>query len=172
MYVVRNSSRALFTALIPLAVVHAVLLAMALLATQTVPPEAVAPAPDTVLLSFAAQLAFDGILLFAGHIALRQFAISNRVAYALTGGVMAATSYLLATRNGVTLFAPPSGSEFTAGLLPVAAGMLAGFLYGQFAGLEAVAQRQSRQARGRAHRASSTVRFASAPRLAPSSSHP
>ena len=139
MYVVRNSSRALFAALIPLAVVHAVLLTMAVLTTQIVPAQAVLPPPDKLLFLYAGRLALDGVLLFAGHSVLRQFNICGRIAYALIGGVMAATSYLLAVRNGLLLFPPPLGSEITAGLLPTAAGMLAGFLYGQFAGLEAVA---------------------------------
>lgn len=137
MYVVRNSSRALFAALIPLAVVHAVLLTMAVLTTQIVPAQAVLPPPDKLLFLYGGRLALDGALLFAGHSVLRQFNICGRIAYALIGGVMAATSYLLAVRNGLLLFPPPSGSEITAGLLPTAAGMLAGFLYGQFAGLEA-----------------------------------
>ncbi|MFG3592812.1 hypothetical protein [Bradyrhizobium sp. RDI18] len=139
MYVVRNSSRALFAALIPLAVMHAVLLAMAVLTTQTMPAQAIMLPPDKLLVSYAGRLALDVVLLFAGHSVLRQFKICNRVAYALIGGVMAATSYLLAMRNGLLLFPPPPGSEITAGLLPTAAGMLAGFLYGQFAGLEAIA---------------------------------
>ena len=139
MYVVKNSSRALFAALIPLAVVHAVLLAMALLTTKIEPAQAILPPPDKLLFSYAGRLALDGVLLFAGHSVLRQFTICSRVAYALIGGVMAATSYLLAMRNGLLLFPPPSGSEITAGLLPMAAGVLAGFLYGQFAGLVAVA---------------------------------
>ncbi|KRR22456.1 hypothetical protein [Bradyrhizobium retamae] len=139
MYVVRNSSRALFAALVPLAVVHAALLAMAVLTTQTVPAQAIMPPPDKLVFPYAGRLALDVVLLFAGHSVLRQFKICNRVAYALIGGVMAATSYLLAMRNGLLLFPPPPGSEITAGLLPTAAGMLAGFLYGQFAGLEAIA---------------------------------
>lgn len=139
MYVVKNSSRALFAALIPLAVVHAVLLAMALITTKIEPAQAILPPPDKLLFSYAGRLALDGVLLFAGHSVLRQFTICSRVAYALIGGVMAATSYLLAMRNGLLLFPPPSGSEITAGLLPMAAGVLAGFLYGQFAGLVAVA---------------------------------
>lgn len=139
MYVVKNSSRALFAALIPLAVVHAALLAMALLTTKVEPPLALLPAPDKLLFFYAGRLALDAVLLFAGHTVLRQFNICSRVAYALIGGVMAATSYALAMRNGLMLFEPPPGSEITAGLLPMAAGMLGGFLYGQFAGLEAAA---------------------------------
>lgn len=139
MYVVKNSSRALFAALIPLAAVHAVLLAMALLATKVEPPLALLPPPDRLLFFYAGRLALDAALLFAGHTVLRQFSICSRVAYALIGGVMVATSYALAMRNGLLLVPPPPGSEVTAGLLPMAAGMLGGFLYSQFAGLEAVA---------------------------------
>ena len=95
MYVVKNSERALLVALIPLAVVHAVLLAMALLATQAMPSQATMPPPDKILLHFAGRLALDGVLLFGGHLALRQFNICSRAAYALIGGAMAATSYLV-----------------------------------------------------------------------------
>jgi len=52
---------------------------------------------------------------------------------------MIATSYLVALRNGFLLVPPSRGSEITFGLLPTAAGMLAGFLYGQFAGLASIA---------------------------------
>jgi hypothetical protein len=53
MYVVRNSSRALFAALIPLAVVHAALLAMGLLTTKVEPPLALLPPPDKLLFTYA-----------------------------------------------------------------------------------------------------------------------
>src|SRR5512139_3662153 len=137
MYVVKNSSRALFAALIPLAVVHAALLAMALLTTKVEPPMALLPQPDKLLFLYAGRLALDAALLFAAHTVLRQFTICSRLAYALIGGVMAATSYALAMRNGLMLVEPPPGSEVTAGLLPAAAGMLGGYLYIQFVGLEA-----------------------------------
>jgi hypothetical protein len=135
MYVVNNSSRALLVALVPLAAVHAVLLAMALLATQTTPSQLNLPAPDRILTLYVARLALDGALLFAGHLVLRQGTICSRLAYALMGGAMTATSYLLAMRNGLLLAPPSAGSEITLGLLPAVAGMIAGFLYGQFAGL-------------------------------------
>jgi hypothetical protein len=45
MYVVKNSERALLVALIPLAVVHAVLLAMALLGAYALPSQATMPPP-------------------------------------------------------------------------------------------------------------------------------
>jgi hypothetical protein len=134
MYVVKNSSRALLVALIPLAVVHAVLTAMALLGAQAAQPNDL-PAPDQVLVLYLARLATDGALLFAGHWMLRQRAISSRFAYAQMGGTMAAAGYAIAIRNSLQLSAPPDGTLLTVGLLPVVAGMIAGFLYGQFAGL-------------------------------------
>jgi len=139
MYVVRNSSRALFAALIPLAAIHAVLFVMALLGARVEPQLMSMPAPDKLLFAYGGRLLLDGALLFAGHSVLRHFRICSRTAYTLIGGAMAATGYLLALRNGLLLSPPPEGSEYAAGLLPGAAGMLAGFLYGQFAGLESVA---------------------------------
>jgi hypothetical protein len=141
MYAVKNSPHALLVALVPLAVVQAILLAMALLATQALPRRLNLPAPDMILILYVARLALDASLLFAGHWALRQAAISSRIAYALMGGVMAATGYGFAIRNGLMLSPPASGSEITSGLLPAVAGMFAGFLYGQFAGLAPVAAR-------------------------------
>ena len=140
MYAVKNSSRALLVAIVPLAAVHAVLLAMALLATQTTPAQVNLPAPDKILTLYVGRLALDGALLFAGHLALRHGTICSRLAYALMGGAMAATSYMLAMRNGLLLIPPSAGNEITLGLLPTVAGMIAGFLYGQFAGLVPVAK--------------------------------
>ena len=134
MYVVNNSSRALLVALIPLAVVHAVLTAMALLGAQAVQPAGV-PSPDQVLVLYVTRLAIDGALLFAGHLMLRRRAISSRFAYALMGGAMAAAGYAIAIRNSFQLVSSGDGSLLTMGLLPAIAGMIAGFLYGQFAGL-------------------------------------
>ena len=139
MYVVNNSSRALLVALIPLAAIHAVLTAMALLGIQAGHPADV-PSPDQVLVFYVARLATDGALLFAGHRMLRQFAISSRFAYALMGGTMAAAGYAIAIRNSFQLFSPGDGTLLTMGLLPTIAGMIAGFLYGQFAGLAPAAR--------------------------------
>lgn len=147
MYAVKNSSRALFVALVPLAAVHAVLLAMALLATQTTPQvglpvqEVSLPGPDRILILYVGRLGMDGALLFIGHLLLRHCAIYNRIAYALMGGTAAALSYATAMRAGLLLFPPGIGTEITSGLLPAVAGTISGFLYGQFAGLEAAASR-------------------------------
>lgn len=134
MYVVNNSSRALLVALIPLAAVHAVLTAMALLGVQAT-QQAGVPAPDQVLVFYGTRLAIDGALLFAGHWMLRQRAIASRLAYALMGGAMAAAGYAIAIRNSFQLSSPGDGTLLTMGLLPTVAGMMAGFFYGQFAGL-------------------------------------
>ncbi len=133
MYVVNNSLRALLVALIPLGVAHAVLVAMALLGAKAI--EAELPAPDQVLMFYLTRLATDGGLLFAGHSMLRQRAVSSRIAYALMGGAMAAVGYAIAIRNSLELSSPAGGTVLTIGMLPVIAGMLSGFLYGQFAGL-------------------------------------
>ncbi|WP_298243900.1 hypothetical protein [uncultured Bradyrhizobium sp.] len=139
MYLVKNSPRALFAALIPLAIVEAVLLVFALAGGQLTDPVGV-PAPDQILMSYAGRMAMNAALLFAGHIVLRQWTVSSRLAYGLMGGVMAALSYGIAIRNHIQLAAPGDGTVMTIGLVPTIAGMIAGFLYGQFAGLSPVAR--------------------------------
>jgi len=139
MYVVNNSPRALLVALIPLAVVHAVLTAMALLGAKAAEP-ANLPTLDHVVILYLTRLVMDGALLFAGHSILRQFAVSSRLAYALMGGVMTAIGYAIAIRNSIRLDSPDDGVLLTLGLLPTIAGMIAGFLYGQFAGLAVAAK--------------------------------
>ncbi|MEO6841877.1 MAG: hypothetical protein ABI192_14060 [Bradyrhizobium sp.] len=134
MYVVKNSPRALLVALIPLALVHAVLVAMAALGAQATQPTEVL-APDQILVFYLTRLTTDGALLFAGHWLLRQRAISSRIAYAFMGGIMAAAGYAIAIRNSLQLLPPGGGTVLTIGLLPTIAGMISGFLYGQFAGL-------------------------------------
>ena len=139
MYLVNNSPRALFAALIPLAIVEAVLLVYALAGSQVTDPVGV-PAPDQILMLYAGRMAMNAALLFAGHTVLRQWTISSRLAYGLMGGVMAAVSYGIAIRNHIQLTAPGDGTVMTIGLLPTIAGMIGGFLYGQFAGLSPVAR--------------------------------
>ena len=141
MYAVKNSSRALLAALVPLAAVQAVLLAMALLATQ-VPPQAglpvrdvSLPGPDIILISYVMRLALDGAFLFGGHLLLRHCAIYSRMAYALMGGAVAALNCAIAIRVGLQMFPPDAGTEITSSLLPTVAGAIGGFLYSQFAGV-------------------------------------
>ncbi|MBR0735449.1 hypothetical protein JQ581_00795 [Bradyrhizobium liaoningense] len=139
MYLVKNSPRALFAALIPLAIVEAVLMAYAIAGGQVTDPAGV-PAPDQIVVFYAGRMAINAALLFAGHAVLRQWKISSRLAYGLMGGVMAAVSYGIAIRNHIQLAAPGDGMVVTIGLLPTVAGMIGGFLYGQFAGLSPIAQ--------------------------------
>jgi hypothetical protein len=138
MYVVKNSSRALSIALIPLAAIYAVLTAMALLGAKAAEP-ADLPSPDMVLVLYATQLAIATVLLYAGHRMLRQMCVFSRFAYSAMGGVMAAAGYAIAIRNGFQLASPGDGTLLTVGLLPTIAGTISGFLYGQFAGLEPAA---------------------------------
>ncbi|MCK1360511.1 hypothetical protein [Bradyrhizobium sp. 199] len=139
MYLVKNSPRALFAALIPLAIVEAVLLVYAIASGQVTDPVGV-PAPDQILMLYAGRMAMNAALLFAGHMVLRQWTVSSRLAYGLMGGVMAAVSYGIAIRNHIQLAAPGDGTVMTIGLLPTIAGMIGGFLYGQFAGLSPAAR--------------------------------
>lgn len=139
MYLVKNSPRALFAALIPLAIVEAVLMVFAIAGGQ-VTDSAGVPAPDQILVFYVGRMAINAALLFAGHIVLRQWTISSRRAYGLMGGVVAAVSYGIAIRNHIQLAAPGDGTVVTIGLLPTIAGTIGGFLYGQFAGLSPVAR--------------------------------
>lgn len=149
MHVVKNSPRALFAALIPLAIVEAVLMAYAIAGGQVTDPVGV-PAPDQIVVLYAGRMAINAAFLFAGHILLRQWTISSRLAYGLMGGVMAAISYAIAMRNHIQLAAPGDGTVVTIGLLPTIAGMIGGFLYGQFAGLSPVAPATGAAAAGAA----------------------
>ncbi|WP_431202948.1 hypothetical protein ACQ86E_29395 [Bradyrhizobium betae] len=139
MHIVKNSPRALFAALIPLAIIEAVLMVFAIAGGQVIDPVGV-PAPDQIVSLYAGRMAINAALLFAGHITLRQWTISSRLAYGLMGGVMAAVSYGIAIRNHIQLATPGDGTVVTIGLLPTIAGMIGGFLYGQFAGLTPVAR--------------------------------
>ena len=108
MYVVKNSARALMVALIPLAVIHAVLTAMALLGAQATAP-ADLPPPDRVLVFYVVQIAVDAALLFSGHRMLRRLRVFSRFAYAAMGGVMSAAGYAIAIRNSLQLTSPGDG---------------------------------------------------------------
>ncbi|MFX4377257.1 hypothetical protein ABTA44_19605, partial [Acinetobacter baumannii] len=58
MYLVKNSPRALFAALIPLAIVEAVLMVFAVAGGQVTDPEGV-PAPDQILMFYAGRMAIN-----------------------------------------------------------------------------------------------------------------
>ena len=138
-YQVRNSTRAFIIALIPVAALYAVLTVMAALGSVAQPPAIAVPTPDAVFLSLVLMVAIDAALLFAGHRLLQSRSMAGRLSYALMGGVMMAVGHVLALRYGLYLAPPATGSMVTSGVLPVLAGMIAGFLYHQMAGLMAVA---------------------------------
>jgi hypothetical protein len=136
MFIVRNSVRAFTLALLPLGFVHGVLLVMALLGSQTEPPMMALPSPDRALGMLALRVALDGGGLLIGHFVCRGLGVGSRAAYALLGGIAAAGGYAISVRAGLVPLLPGQGAVITAGLLPTLAGMIAGFLYGQFAGRE------------------------------------
>jgi hypothetical protein len=134
---VKTSGRALMLALIPPAFLQGTLLAMAVLATHEM-PNAPWPAPDVVFGLFAARVAIIAGALYLGHQLMRQIGTCSRFAYGLMGLIAGAAAYAASLRYGLDLGTAPPGTMFTAGILPAIAGALAGFLYGQFAGLEYV----------------------------------
>lgn len=135
MPLVRTSARALFLALIPSAFVQGVLLSLSLWVWGEQSFLGL-PGPDGVLALYALQLAIGGGLLFAGHVVLRHFGVYSRWAYSIMGGIAAAIAYAMAARYGILASSPSAGTWLSAGLLPTLAGVLSGFLYGQFAGVE------------------------------------
>jgi hypothetical protein len=136
MYIVRNSPRALLVAVIPLAVIHGIMTALALNGATVNGGEM--PTPDHILELYLARVAIDAGLLYGGHLLLRHWTISSRMAYALMGAFMSSIGYAIAIRNGTADIAT-SGTVVTIGLLPALAGAVSGFLYGQFAGLAPIA---------------------------------
>jgi hypothetical protein len=94
------------------------------------------PTPDALLGVYRLILMTNGGLLAAGHLVLRHFGRYSRWAYSLMGGVAAALAHVMALRCQALLVEPMPGTVFTAAVMPVLAGVLSGFLYGQFAGIE------------------------------------
>jgi len=138
MPVVKTSARALSLALLPAALIQAVLLVLSArfwFDDTTLGLRG----PDGVLTLFALQMAIFGGLLFAGHLALRHFVIYGRSAYGALGAVAAVAAYLMAARYGILSNTPMPGTWISSAILPTIAGALSGFLYGQFAGIETVA---------------------------------
>jgi hypothetical protein len=140
MALVKTSGRALMLALIPPAFLQGALLAMAVLGTHDTPNTAW-PAPDLVFGIFVARVAIIAGALYLGHQVMRQVGTCSRFAYGLMGLVAGAAAYAANLRYGLDLGTTPPGTLFTAGILPALAGALAGFLYGQFAGIEYAPER-------------------------------
>ncbi len=139
MFIVKTSARAFLLALLPLALMHGVLFAMALASSQTEPPMITVPSPDRALGMLALRVAVDGIGLVLGHFAARSLGFGSRAAYALIGCMASVAGYAIALQHGLALLPPGDGTIVTAGILPMLAGMAAGFLYGQFAEREPIA---------------------------------
>lgn len=140
MYIVRTSPRAFVAAMAPLVLFHAVIVAIDLLgqlAPSGGPPTGL-PTPDAVLILFLLRVSLDVALFLLGHCEARRALLSSRATYALIGGGAALLGYAMATGFGLSLGVRPAGTVLTAGVLPVLFGLLTGFLYGQFAGLEPI----------------------------------
>jgi hypothetical protein len=129
---IRNSIRAFFIAILPLGILEAALFANGL-AGDMGAGKAV-PMPDKALGIFAARFGLDAALLVAGHLALRYYGIATRVAYSVMGGAAVALGYTIAHQHGIQLVAPVPGTVVIRAVIPVAIGMIVGFLYAQFAG--------------------------------------
>jgi hypothetical protein len=138
MYIVKTSVRAFLFALLPLLFVHGVLFAMALLGTQTTPPMIAMPSPDRAFGMLALRVALDAAGLVAGHFVCRGVGIGSRRAYAMIGAFAAIVGYAISVQQDLMLLPPYEGAMVTAGIFPALAGMVAGFLYGQFAGRESL----------------------------------
>lgn len=135
MPVVRTSARALCLALLPAALLQAVLL---VLSARFWFGDTVLGlgGPDGMIVLYSLQLGIFAALLFAGHLSLRHFAIYSRTAYAMAGAVAAALAYVAAARYGILSNTPMPGTWISSAILPTLAGTLSGFLYGQIAGIE------------------------------------
>ena len=135
---IRNSYRAFFIAILPLAVLQAALFASRLAGDMGAGTSV--PMPDSALGLFVARFGMDVAALACGHLALRQAGVATRAAYGLMGGAAVALAYTLAQKHGLQLTAPTPGTVVTAAIVPVIVGMIAGFLYAQFAGREFAAE--------------------------------
>jgi hypothetical protein len=138
MFIVKTSPRAFLIALLPLLFVHGVLLAMSLLGSQTNPPTMALPPPDKAFGMLMLRVGVDAAGLMLGHFMCRGFGVGSRAAYALIGAVAAAGGYALSVQQGLVPAPVYDGVTVTAGILPTLTGMVAGFLYGQFAGRESL----------------------------------
>jgi hypothetical protein len=140
MFIIKTSVRAFLFALLPLLFVHGMLLGNALLGSQANTPLTQLPPPDRAFGMLVLRVALDAAGLVFGHYMLRGFGIGSRGAYALVGGVASALGYAIALRQGLMPPLPYEGVAVTAGIFPTLTGMVAGFLYSQFAGREPLPQ--------------------------------
>ncbi len=131
---IRNSPRAFFISIVPLALLQAALFASRI--AGDLGSGASVPAPDAALELFVVRFAMDAAALAGGHLALRHFGIATRAAYGLMGGAAVALAYALSFRHGILLTDPTPGAVVTSAIMPAATGMISGFLYAQFAGYD------------------------------------
>jgi len=131
---IRNSPRAFFIAILPLAVLQAALFASRLAGDMGAGISV--PSPDSALGLFVARFAIDAAALAVGHLVLRYCGIATRAAYGLMGGAAIALAYAFAFRHAFQLTDPLPGTIVTSAIVPVIVGMISGFLYAQFAGRE------------------------------------
>jgi hypothetical protein len=129
---IRNSPRAFFIAILPLALLQGGLFASRLAGDMGA--GLTVPSPDSALWLFVARFAIDAAALAAGHLLLRHLGLATRAAYGLMGGAAIALAYALAFRHALQLTAPLPGAVATSAIVPVIVGMISGFLYAQFAG--------------------------------------
>lgn len=135
MTVVRSSWRAFVVALAPMALLQAALILFGLAVTLS---GSQPPVPDYILVVVVGRVAMDGAALVSGHMLLRLMGLGSRTAYGVMGGLAAAVAYTLAYRLGAGFATPNPGVALTSAIVPTAVGMIAGFLYAQFAGLETI----------------------------------
>jgi hypothetical protein len=138
MPVVRTSARAFFLAMLPVAIVQAVLLVLSTRFWFEATNLGLA-GPDGVITLFAVQIALFGGLMFAGHVSLKHVAVYSRTAYACIGAAAALIAYITAARYGILSSRPMPGTWISSAILPTLAGALSGFLYSQYAGIETLA---------------------------------
>ena len=135
MFIVKTSVRAFLFALLPLLLVQGMLLGNALLGQAITPISQLTP-PDQAFGMLVLRVAVDAAGLIFGHFMCRGFRVGSRAAYALVGGVASALGYAISLKQGLMPPLPYDGVAITAGILPTLTGMVAGFLYSQFAGRE------------------------------------
>jgi hypothetical protein len=136
MFIVKTSLRAFLFALLPLLFVHGMLLGNALLGSQVDPPLLQLPPPDQAFGMLLLRVAVDAAGLVIGHFICRGLGVGSRAIYAVIGGIASASGYAISLQQGLMPPLPYYGVVITAGIVPTLAGMVAGFLYGQFAGRE------------------------------------
>jgi hypothetical protein len=132
--------------LLLLLLVHGMLICNMLAGSQANPPLMQLPPPDKAFGMLLLCVALDAAGPMIGHFICRGFGVGSRAAYALIGGVASAGGYAISLQQGLMPPLPYDGVAVTAGILPTLTGMVAGFLYGQFAGRESVQNAEAQPA--------------------------